>query len=208
MSLSNEGNQLEFYKDSSKGRVLRAMTLSDISYWGADAFIGVIIVLFAIQFIHGGSATHVGLAYFLYRAVAAIASIPIGRFYDKHPGYLDEVWGLASASFLAGAVYIGLSFSTELWQLYLAMFLLGLTNVMDLLSWSKLFYHNIEKKDYGQTVGVYRAILSICQGAAVALGGLVGDSLGFDKVVFFGGIVVAFGAFFPLSIRYVFVKKS
>lgn len=208
MSLLGGNSGIEFYKSSSKGRILRAMTLSDISYWGADAFIGVIIVLFAINFIHGGSATHVGLAYFLYRATAAVASIPIGRYYDKHPGYLDEIWGLAAASFMAGLVYIGLSFSTELWQLYLAMFLLGLTNVMDLLSWSKLFYHHIEKEDYGQTVGVYRAILSIAQGAAVALGGLVGDTFGYEKVVFFGGVVVTLGAFFPLSIRYLFSKKA
>lgn len=207
MTLSPNPGQLEFYKDTNKGRLLRTLTLSDISYWGADSFIGVVMVLYIVNFIHGGSATHAGLAFLLYKGVAAVASIPIGRYFDKHPGYLDEIWGLTLASLLGGATYIGLSFSTELWQLYLGMFSLGLASVLDLLSWRKLFFSHLDEHSHSQTVGVYQTILFIAQGAAVALGGLVGDRFGFNTVVFYGGIIVALGAVFPFSVRYVFAKK-
>ncbi len=183
------------------------MTMSDIFFWGSDAFIGVILILFVLNFIDGGSATHLGLAFLLYKAVAAVISIPVGRFFDKHPGYLDELWGLAMASFLAGMVYISLSFASELWQLYSAMFLLGITSVIQVLSWRTLFYNNIEHAEYSQTIGIYQAIFSFFQGVAIALGGFVGDTFGFSTAVFAGGVVIALGGLFPLSIRYLFAKR-
>jgi MFS family permease len=197
---------LDFYGDSPRGRILRTMTMHDITYWATDAFIAVVLVLFVIQYINGGSATHVGLAFFLYRAVAAFTSFPVGRFFDSHRGYLDEVWGLAASSFIAGIAYVFLSFSHDLWQLYLAMVAIGFASVLQLTSWRTLFFNNIGKEQYSRTLGTYQTFFFLCQGVAVALGGLMGDTFGFNAVVFYGGIVVFLGGFLPLGIKYLVAK--
>lgn len=184
------------------------MTLSDISFWGTYSFISVIIALFVVEFIEGGSATHLGLSSMVYSAIAAILSIPIGRFFDKHKGYLDEVWGLSFASAATGVVYIWLSFATDLWQLYLAMALLGAVSVINTTSWRILFFNNIDKKEYGETVGIYQTLMSIGEGMALALGGIMGDIFGFEKVVFYGGVVILFGSLIPIGIKSLFKKRK
>ena len=177
------------------------MTLNDITYWATDAFVGVILILFVLEFIDGGSATHFGLAFLLYKFVSALFSIPIGRFFDKNRGHIDEIWGLVCTSIAAGSVYVTLSFASQLWHLYLAMGILGLLSTVNLISWRTLFYNNIKAGEYGRTIGLYQTFMSIGQGCALALGGLVADKFGFDTVVFYGGIVIIVGAFLPLSVK-------
>jgi predicted MFS family arabinose efflux permease len=201
-------DRLDFYQDSKKGKMLRALTLNDVTFWATDAFIAVVLSLFVIGHIDGGSATHVGLGYLMYKGVAALLSIPIGRFFDKHRGHLDEVWGLAIANFVYGAAYIYLSFATQLWQLYLVMFILGCMSTVNLLSWRTLFFNTISKDEYTETVGTYQTMVFLCQGIALALGGLVGDNFGFDVVVLFGGIVIFCGGILPISIRYLVRRSS
>lgn len=208
MNMLSDRSKLDFYQDSSRGRLLRALTLNDLSYWATNSFIGVVLILYVLQFIGGASATHFGLAFLVYKAVGAVLSIPVGRFYDKHKGYIDEVWGLAISSFGAGGIYIALSFATELWHLYVAMAFLGFVAIININSWRTLFYNNISKDEYSETVGTYQAIQSFGEGLALALGGFFGDAFGFDTVVFYGGIIIMLGGFIPLSIKYIFSPKK
>jgi MFS family permease len=199
--------KLDFYQSSPRGKILRALTLSDMSYWAVDDLIAVILALFVVQFIEGGSATHLGLAFLAYKTVNAALSIPIGRFFDQRKGHVDEIKGLAFASFASGFVYMALSFGTQVWHLYASMIILGFLGTINLNSWRVLFYNNIKKEEYGETVGIYQAMMSIAGGLALALGGFFGDTFGFDVVVFYGGLVIALGGFVPLSIRYFVAKK-
>jgi MFS family permease len=208
MEHGHPARRLDFYTDSARGKTLRTLTLSDLSFWATDAFVAIVLVLFIIQNIEGGSATHVGLAYLLYKGIAAALSIPAGRFFDRHKGKIDEVWGLAVSSFAYGAGYVLLSFSNELWELYAVMAVLGAMSTINLLSWRTLFFNGIDKAEYTETVGTYQTIMFVGQGFALALGGFAGDTFGFQTVVFFGGIVIFFGGFLPLTIKYLFRKRS
>lgn len=197
----------DFYQDTTRGKIIRTLTLSDLSFWAVDAFVTVVLVLFVIQFIEGGSATHAGLAFLTYKGIAALLSIPVGRFFDTHKGHLDEVWGLAVAAFVYGGSYMLLAFSTQLWQLYAVMVVMGLMSTVNLLSWRTLFYNSIHKDVYTETVGTYQTIVFLGQGVALAMGGIVGDTFGFNTVVFYGGLIITLGGFLPLSLRY-FIHKS
>ena len=207
MDFFDPKHRLDFYQNSKRGNILRALTMNDITYWGSNSFIAVIFALFVIEFVDGGSATHVGLALMIYSGISAGMSIPVGRFFDLHKGYLDEIWGLSLASFVGGAIYIMLSFSTELWHLYVAMTIFGLVSAVNLTSWRIVFYNNIDKDEYGETVGIYQTIFSIGEGAALALGGFMGERFGFDVVVFWGGVVMILGGFLPLMLREYFTLK-
>jgi MFS family permease len=193
--------KLDKLPETNRSKIIQVMTLNDITYWATDAFVGVILILFVLQFIQGGSATHFGLAFLVYKGASALLSIPIGRFFDKHKGHIDELWALVGTSVASGSVYMSLSFANELWHLYLAMAALGVVSTVNLIAWRTLFYSNIEAGEYGRTIGIYQAFMSMGQGLALALGGFVGDRFGFDTVVFYGGAVIALGGFLPLTIK-------
>ena len=204
MAFTEDRDKLDFYQNSKRGKILRAMTINDISYWASDAFVMIIFALFVVNFIDGGTASHVGFAAFGYFLVRALTSIPIGQFFDSHKGYLDELWGLAFTGFVAGSLYILLSQSTQLWQLYIIMLLLGFVSAVNLTSWRVLFYNNIDKQEYAQTVGIYQTAAAVSYALAGALGGVIGEFFGFDTVLFVGGLIMFCGGFIPLMVQQYF----
>jgi len=200
-------NKIDFYQSSPRGKMLRAMTLNDVAYWGADAFIFVIYALYVVNFIEGGSATHVGITIFIYYFTRALSSISVGKYFDTHKGYFDEFWGLTLTCFITGSVFMLLSQASLLWHVYFAMIVLGFVSAINLTSWKVLFYSNIEKKEYGQTIGVYQTTVAVAYGLAAALGGITGDLFGFDVVIFVGGLVTFVSGFSPLMVKHYFLEK-
>ena len=144
----------------------------------------------------------------IHRVMGALAAIPVGKWFDSQKGYLDEVTGLSFACLVAGFCYILLSFSTQIWQFYLIMFFLGITAMVNLASWRILFYNNIGKKQFGQTIGVYQMLFSLGIGLFLAVGGFAGDRYGYDTVLMLGGIMMTFGSLLPLMIRGYFEPKK
>jgi MFS family permease len=186
--------------------IIKALTANDITYWGADAFISVALALFVVSYIEAATILNVGLALMIYRVVGALSAVPVGRWFDTHRGYLDEVRGLSFACFGAGFTYILLSFSTTIWQLYVAMFFLGIFATINVSSWRILFYSNIVKRQFGQTIGVYQMLYSLGIGLFLAVGGFVGERYGYDTVLLMGGFLMMFGSLLPLLIRGYFGK--
>lgn len=193
---------------SRRSTIVKTLTANDITFWGADAFISVALALFVVSNIEGASILNVGIALMIYRVVGALAAIPVGRWFDRKHGYIDEVWGLSLACLLAGFTYILLSFSTAVWQLYAAMFFLGIFSVVNLSSWRILFYNNINREQFGQTVGVYQTLYSLGIGLFLAIGGFTGERFGYDQVLMLGGFLMIFGSVLPPLIRGYFVDKK
>lgn len=190
---------------SKRSNIVKTLTANDIVFWGADAFVSVSLALFVVSSIEGATVFNVGIALMIHRVTGAFTAIPVGRMFDRNRGYLDEVWGLSLACLLAGFVYILLSFSTFIWELYLAMFFLGIFSVINLASWRILFYSNIKASQFGQTVGVYQMLFSLGIGLFLAIGGFAGERFGYDKVLLYGGTLMVFGSTLPLLMRGYFV---
>lgn len=184
-----------------RSHIAKTLTANDVMVWGADAFISVALALFVITFIEGATVFNVGIALMIHRVVGAIAAIPVGRWFDSHKGYVDEVLGLSIACLGAGLVYFLLSFATQIWQLYVAMFVLGIMAVVNIASWRILFYRNIAAKQFGHAIGVYQMMFSLGIGLFMAIAGFTGDRFGYDKVVMFGGLIMIAGSSLPLLIR-------
>ncbi len=186
---------------SKQNSLIKALTANDIIVWGGDAFIGVVLALFVVDFIDGATALHVGLALMILRVTNAVAAIPLGRFFDEHKGYRDEVWGLTIATFMYGVLYLLLGFSSHIWQLYTIMFFFGIARTLDISSWRILFYGHIDKSHFGQVTGMYQTLFSFGIGLCMSLGGFAGDYFGYDKVLIFGGLFIMMGSFLPPLIK-------
>jgi len=189
------------FKYSKYSHISEVLTLNDILFWGGDAFVSVIMALFVIQYIDGGTASTVGISWMMYRLMSAVTTVPIGKLLDKHKGYIDEVWALFIVSILAGITYIFLIYSSQIWHLYLAMGILGILRSFDINAWKIMFYSHIETKTKGRTIGTYDAAYSVAIGLIYALAGLIGDAYGFRSVVILGGILIMLGGIPVLSLR-------
>lgn len=170
-----------------KSDILSALTFNDAALWGADVFVGVIFALFITQNIDGGNAIHVGLVFGLYRMVRGMSAIPIGRFLDRHRGHVDEFYAILLAGLLIAGTYIGLFFASELWHVYLAMFLIALGHAIDISAWRILFYSNIPKSSEGQVIGMYETVMQIVYALSIVVAGFVGEIFGFEWAMLFAG---------------------
>lgn len=184
-----------------RSHIVKTLTANDVMFWGSDAFISVALALFVITFIEGATVLNVGIALMIHRVVGAFASIPVGRWFDSNKGHRDEVMGLSAACLGAGVVYFSLSFATEIWQLYLAMFFLGIFSVVNISSWRILFYSNIKSGQLGQTIGVYQMLFSLGIGLFLAIAGFTGERFGYNTVLMIGGFLMIAGSALPLLIR-------
>ncbi len=192
---------LNVFRFTKYSHIAEVLTLNDVLYWGGDTFISVILALFITQYINGASASSVGISYMIYRIASSLSTIYVGKMFDKIKGYTDEIWALFIVSLVAGVTYVGLSFATELWHLYLAMGVLGVCRAVDINSWKLIFYSHLEPNTKGRTIGTYDAIYGIAIGALAALSGFVGEIYGFRVVVLLAGIIVLMGGFPVLSLR-------
>ncbi len=197
----------QFYRQTKRGHVLRALALDDVSFWGADRLISVIFALFIVSNITGGSATHVGIALMIRQLVIAFLSVPVGRLLDKHKGYIDEVYFLALSGILAGVAYIFLGFSTQLWQVYILMACIGVAHTFNLDTWRVLFYGLIKKGEQGETTGIYQTIMSVTGALILVIGGIVADKYGYSTIMWIGAVMTIIAGIIPLSIKHLVPKK-
>jgi len=191
---------LKLYK-GRRSNILSALTFNDAFYWGADIFVAIIFALYLTQNIEGGTATHVGIIYAIYRISRALFALPFGRFFDKHKGYVDETWALILSGLIVGSSYIGLFFATELWQVYVAMIVVGIGHAMNIGSWTVLFYNNMRKDQRGKVVGAYQTIMQIVYGLSAALAGFAGDRFGFEWIILIAGIATILSGIAPFTIK-------
>jgi len=191
---------LKLFKGSKKN-VLSALTLNDATYWGADIFIATIFALYLTQNITGGTATQVGIIYAIYRISRAFFALPFGRFFDKNKGYLDEMWALVLSGLIVGSTYVALFFATQLWQVYLAMIIIGIGHALNIGSWTVLFYSSMTKNQRGEVVGVYQTIMQVVYALSAALAGFAGDVYGFEWIILTAGIATILSGMAPITIR-------
>ncbi len=198
---------IKLYK-GQRSKVLSALTFNDAAYWGADLFVATTFALFITQNIEGGSATHLGIIYGLYRIVRAVLALPIGRFFDRHKGYLDELWALAFSGLLVGSIYLVLFCATHLWQVYVCMIFIAIGHALSIGSWTIVFYASMTKNQQGEIIGVYQTIMQIIYGLSAVLAGFVGDAYGFEWTMFIAGFLTILSGIAPLTVRSVFAEKG
>lgn len=193
--------RIRIYKPIRNNKIIKSLTVNDITYWGSDSFINVIFALFVTSYINGATAADVGLAFMFMQSTSMLASIPIGQILDNYKGLRDETLGLALSGFLTGSLYILLSFATSRVELFVIMSLIGVSRALNMNSWRILFNKFLDKSHPGSVFGMYETLMAMSTGLLGALGGFVGEQYGFQIVVLAGGLLVFSGGLIPLLIR-------
>lgn len=205
--MRKESDRIDMLKHTDRGNVQRTLSLVDVTYWVTTNSILVIFALFIVEHVDGAGAAEAGIALMLIKFVGALLSIRVGRYLDKHKGYLDEVSALVIASLVTGPMFIAISFASEIWQVYLAMILVGISRPIQLTAWRILFFTSVKQNEYAETNGVYNMVYWVVEAAALASVGALGDLFGFDTVLFYAGLVIFITGFLPLHIKYVYNRR-
>jgi len=189
------------HKRLKVGRLIQALTLNDITFWGGFDMLQVVFALFVVQNIEGGSAADIGIALFLYKASATLVSIPLGTLFDSIKSLNDERIGLTLSSLITGTMYILLAFSSFRWQLFLIMTIVGMSRSLNLNSWRKIFNKSLSSKKTGTELGVYDTVFSLGTALMNVLAGFMSELYGIQLVLVVTGIVVYSGIVFPFLVR-------
>lgn len=190
----------EIFQGQNK-KLLSVLTLNDATFWGADVFVAVVFALFITQNIDGGTATHVGIVYGVYRIVRALLAVPIGAFFDRHVGHVDELQGIVFSSLLTGSIYFVLFSVTQLWAVYVSIIFIAMGHAINVSAWKILFYSSVNDDQRGKTIGTYETMMQIVFGVASVLTGIVGDFFGFEWIMILAGVVTIFSGMVPLYAR-------
>jgi MFS family permease len=182
------------------GKVIRSLTLHDVTYWGSFDMLMVVLALFVVTKIEGGSASDVGIALFIYKAVSLLISIPLGGLFDRIPTFKDEQIGLIASSLITGFMYLLLAFATVKWQLFLIMAIVGLSRSINLNSWRKIFNKSLNSDHSGVQLGVYDTVFSLGTALMNVIAGFMSEIYGIKVVLLVMGFIVLFGSIFPLWI--------
>ena len=196
---------LNLYKGKNN-KLLSALTFEDATFWGSDVFVAVVFALFITQNIDGGSVTHVGIIYGVYRIVRAFLALPIGKFFDRHKGHIDEMWGIVFSSLLTGSIYLVLFSVTQLWAVYVAIVFIAAGHALNQGAWQILFHSSVDESKRGQVTGKYQLFMQIIYGTASICAGIIADVFGFKWIMVLAGVITIAGGVLPLFVREKFEK--
>jgi MFS family permease len=193
--------RIQFYSKGAKGFLLRILTIDDVSFWGAEALVNVVLALFIVTQIRGAGAIEVGFALTIRQLVLAAMSIPMGRILDRHKGLLDELYFLSLSGLLSGLSYFLLSFSGQIWQLYVLMGIVGAAHAINIAAWRTLFYSSIDQNERGETIGAYQTIMSVAGALLVGIGGILAENFGYRVIILIIAGMTTLGGFLPLLLK-------
>lgn len=182
-------------------RALVALTAHDISFWGPYDMVTLVLSLFIVGEISGGSAGVAGVALFLYKFSSMATSIPLGWLLDLLPGLNDEKVGLLFSSLLTGYGYLALGLSSTVTHVIGIMVLLGLARSLNLNTWRKLFNRSLDSRHLAKQFAAYDTVFSLGTSLMAVVAGFVSDQLGVRVVIVVAGIVVMFGGTLPIFLK-------
>ncbi|MBN2015821.1 MFS transporter [Candidatus Dojkabacteria bacterium] len=181
--------------------IIKILIVSDFIVWSADNMLSIIFPLFVIQTIENGSLEVAGLASMIYLVVSAVFSLLMGIIMDRIRGNVDEFYFLTVGTFVRGLTLFCFVFVSNVWQLYLLQFFLGITRASMYPSWMILFTKYNDNSKAGLGWGAYDTITTVGMGLSAYLGSLIPEDKNFNYVFNVASGLTILGAFSLIFIR-------
>lgn len=174
---------------------------------GASLFAPVFAV-FITQTIVGATLATVGFSLAIYSFTKSVIQIPLAKFLDRTSGEMDEFYAMIIGS-ITGVLYMfGLVLTNQVWQLYMLAVLSGAADACLMAAYYAVFSHHIDKKSQGFEWSLLSVIgLSASVAIGGALGGLLADQVGFQRLFLIAGMI-SLVATLLLILLYPHIKRS
>ncbi|MDE2188544.1 MAG: MFS transporter [Patescibacteria group bacterium] len=169
-------------KDLKINKVIRALVLADLFFWGGWGIINPIMALFIVGRVAGATVLTVGLASAMYWIVKAVFQIPVALYLDRLDGERGDFKALVFGLALAGFAAMTFPIISSTWGLFAAVFLQAIAYGLYTPSWSALFSRHLDRDHYAFDWSLDSTTIGIASGVAALVGGTIADLLGFNAV--------------------------
>ncbi len=188
--------------------LIKFLILSDILIVGALGMFSPFLVLFVEKFVEGGDEFVVGIALSIYLASRSLLQIPVATLIDRIKGEKDDYAFLVIFSFIAALLNLSLLAITQVWQLFIFQFFVGLATAITYPSYMAIFTRHIDKNMEGTEWGVYYTFTDLGGAVLATIGGYIAKSYGLPNLIVLSTVLCLLGASFLIPIRRYLKKQS
>jgi len=181
--------------------VVKIMIVSDFVIISAANLFSPIFALYVTDSIGLATIATVGIAMSIRSVFEAVFEIPLARLMDRTKTEKDDFYITVVGNTLAALVYLGLAFTTAIWQLYILQALLGIASAMVFPGWCKVFTRHADKDKAGVEWSVYDIIIGVGRALAASAGAMIAVSLGFRLLFVVVSLLTVFGTLLLLMVR-------
>ena len=181
--------------DIKVSKLVKFFVISDFFLLAGWGFIDPVFSVFIVQRIAGGTLNTVGIAAAIYWILKSVLQIPMAQYLDKTPGEKDDFMTLIGGILLAGISAISFCWVTTSAQLYLVQVIHAVAFAMYSAAWPAIFSRHLDKDRYAFDWSLDSVTVGVASGITGLFGGIIAETLGYQAVFFFGGILSFIAAF-------------
>ncbi len=182
-------------------KFIRALIFSDFLMYFSYGLLTPIFAVFITEQISGGTLEVVGIATAVYWVVRSLATIPLGRWMDKHEGEQDEFTLMFTGSLLMSITLMALVWASLPWHIYIIQALFGLFNSMAIPGWRILFSNHLDRARQGYEWSVADVSVALATASAAYFGSVIAGKYGFNSLFVLVGLVGVAGSITLLAVR-------
>jgi len=184
----------------SINKVIKVLILSDLALLTGLGFVAPIFAIFLTKNIEGANIELAGFAAAVYWITHSLVMIPFGHYLDKNHGEKDDLWFIIIGNLLAALAVFGYIFSRQQWHIYVLQGIYGVGMGMNMPGYTAIFTRHIDKGREAFDWSVRGTLIGLGTGIAGALGGVIAQNYGFNKL--FIGIIffILLSSFLPIFV--------
>ncbi len=179
-------------------KVIGILVLSDVLISGGYGLIAPILAIFISNHIIGATLETIGIFTAIYLLTKCLFQLLTTELIQKIKGERDEFYFDFIGAFASAMVYLIFPLITNISELYVAGFILGISSALTYPSWSSLFNNHVKNN---KIWGMYYTILDAILALAAIIGVLIAASLGFDYLFLIMGSLGVIGSFLLIVIK-------
>lgn len=163
-------------------KVLKILLFSDFLIVSGFGFLAPIFAIFLKEQIIGGSLIAIGIAETVYLLTKSILQLFISKYTDWEKGNIRELHTLIIGSVFFIITPILYIFSTHIYHIYIAQFILGIGAALSYPGWMTLFTRFTDRNKEGYEWSIYDTSVSLGAALTAILGAVIANIFSFNTL--------------------------
>ncbi len=179
-------------------RVIKLLLLTSIFTDTGFGFVEPILAIFINEKVVGGSILTAGIASSIYLVTKSVIQLPFSRYVDGHD---NKVFWLKIGTCLSAVVPFIYIFANNIYFLYLAQFVYGISSALAYPTWLALWSLHLDKKRESFEWSLYSTTTGVGTAITAAVGGAIAQFVGFRASFVVVGVLVVIGSFILMRLE-------
>lgn len=174
-------------------KVILYLILSDLIFWGSWGMLSPFIAVFITDTIQGGNIAVAGVGVTIFLVTKSIVQLPLSKFIDSHGGELDDFYFTIIGGLIAGFSAFLYLFANSPIHVFIIQFIYGIGLGMAYPGWVAIYSRHLDKGKEAYEWTLYSTLVSVVEGAAATIGGILIYKYGYTFLFLLVGILSIVG---------------